>query len=188
MASRSRSPSPNLTDEDRAYLGARDNPRQIANRIAQGRQRLGYYTVLCFLVNRIVGTGIFVSPGAVISGTQSVGFSLLFWLFGAISFFAVSYLYVEFGLNVPRYKKIPVPRNGGELNYVRYHPIVSSISFLFFFLTTSSLITLSSAHHSSLPACLALRSYCLELRLETRFPSQITSLSSCQMGQGEMLL
>ena len=120
MQDQVRSPSPNFIGEDRAYLDARDNPRQIANRIARGRQRLGYYTVLCFLVNRIIGTGLFVSPGTVITGTQSVGFSLLFWLFGAISFFAVSYLYVEFGLNVPRYNKIPVPRNGGELNYVRY--------------------------------------------------------------------
>jgi hypothetical protein len=75
MASRSRSPSPiaNLSDVPRCS----GQPRQIANRIARGRQRLGYYTVLCFLDNRIVrivGTGIFVSPGAVISGTQSVGF------------------------------------------------------------------------------------------------------------------
>jgi hypothetical protein len=34
-----------------------------------------------------------ISIDSMSSGTQTVGFSLLFWIFGAISFFTVSYLY-----------------------------------------------------------------------------------------------
>ena len=81
---------------------------------------------------RVAGTGIFISPGTVYQDTQNVGFCLLFWVFGAINAFAVSYLYIEFGLNIPRYPTIgPVPRNGGELNYVRYNnQIALSIGFL----------------------------------------------------------
>jgi hypothetical protein len=70
---------------------------------------------------RVAGTGIFLSPGTAFIGTQNVGVSLLFWIFGAINAIAVSYLYIEFGLNIPRYDRTPVPRNGGELNYVRYN-------------------------------------------------------------------
>ena len=71
----------------------------------------------------MAGTGIFNSPGTVIRGTQSVGVTLLFWLLGAINAVAVTLLYIEFGLTIPRYEirgtKVSVPRNGGELNYVR---------------------------------------------------------------------
>ncbi|OXV08379.1 hypothetical protein Egran_03858 [Elaphomyces granulatus] len=120
MQNQGRPSSPDISDEDRAYLDARQNPHQIANRITRGTQRLGYYTVVCFILNRVIGTGIFLSPGTVFIGTQSVGISLLFWIFGAINAIAVSYLYIEFGLNIPRYDKAPVPRNGGELNYLNY--------------------------------------------------------------------
>ena len=50
-----RPPSPDINEEDRVYLHARQNPNQIANRITRGTQRLGYYTVVCFLLNRIIG-------------------------------------------------------------------------------------------------------------------------------------
>lgn len=48
---------------------------------------------------------------------------MLFWLFGAISAMAGVLVYIEYGLTTPRYRfssgKISVPRNGGELYYVR---------------------------------------------------------------------
>jgi len=54
--------------------------------------------------------------------TQSVGMTLIFWLFGALTTLAGVVLYIEFGLSIPRHiidgKKEPVVRNGGDLNYV----------------------------------------------------------------------
>jgi hypothetical protein len=54
--------------------------------------------------------------------TQSVGMTLLFWLFGALTAMAGTVIYVDFGLAIPRHridgKKEPVVRNGGDLNYV----------------------------------------------------------------------
>lgn len=54
--------------------------------------------------------------------TRSVGITLLFWLFGALTALAGTVLYIEFGLSIPRHlidgKKEPVVRNGGDLNYV----------------------------------------------------------------------
>ena len=56
-------------------------------------------------------------------GTQSVGITLLFWFCGAVTALAGTFVFVELGLNIPRYvidgSKEAVPKNGGELNYVR---------------------------------------------------------------------
>ncbi len=85
----------------------------------------------------VAGTGIYNTQGTVIRGTQSVGVSLLFWLLGAINACAVTFLYIEFGLTIPRYDinnagKVSVPRNGGELNYVQanshvYHHVLLTV-------------------------------------------------------------
>jgi hypothetical protein len=54
--------------------------------------------------------------------TQSVGITLLFWLFGALTAMAGTVIYIDFGLTIPRHsidgKEEPVVRNGGDLNYV----------------------------------------------------------------------
>lgn len=56
-------------------------------------------------------------------GTQSVGITLLFWFGGALTAIAATFVFVELGLNIPRYvingSKEAIPKNGGELNYVR---------------------------------------------------------------------
>lgn len=54
--------------------------------------------------------------------TQSVGLTLLFWLFGALTAVAGTVIYIDFGLTIPRHnidgQEEPVVRNGGDLNYV----------------------------------------------------------------------
>ena len=56
-------------------------------------------------------------------GTQSVGVTLLFWFGGAATAIAGTFVFIELGLNIPRYvidgSKEAIPKNGGELNYVR---------------------------------------------------------------------
>lgn len=107
-------------------------------------QSLGYVSIACIIINRMVGkcifrrakpntlaerhfegTGIFKSPTVLMQGTDSVGVSLIFWVLGALLAMAGVYVFAEFGLAVPRLhvegqeEKECVPRNGGEKNYVR---------------------------------------------------------------------
>lgn len=66
-----------------------------------------------FLVfNRIIGTGIFATPSAILALTGSVGMSLLVWVFGLVIAIAGTAVYLEFGT--------AIPRNGGEKNYLEY--------------------------------------------------------------------
>jgi hypothetical protein len=58
------------------------------------------------------------------TGTKSVGVTLLFWFAGAVFTIAGAYLIVEFGLTIPRYYfdgvEQGIPRSGGTLNYVSF--------------------------------------------------------------------
>jgi len=57
-------------------------------------------------------------------GTSSVGISLILWLVGALYTIAGTYMYIEFGLTIPRYViggvEQGIPRSGGTLNYLQY--------------------------------------------------------------------
>lgn len=57
-------------------------------------------------------------------GTRSVGASLLFWFAGFIYCLCGTHVYIEYGLNVPRYvingNEKSVPRSGGDLIYLQY--------------------------------------------------------------------
>jgi amino acid transporter len=57
-------------------------------------------------------------------GTHSTGASLLLWLAGSIYCLAGVHVYIEYGLNAPRYIfqgiEQSVPRSGGDLNYLQY--------------------------------------------------------------------
>lgn len=57
-------------------------------------------------------------------GTHSTGASLLLWFAGTIYCLAGTHVYIEYGLNVPRYVingiEQSVPRSGGDLNYLQY--------------------------------------------------------------------
>ncbi|KAG4424553.1 hypothetical protein IFR04_002263 [Cadophora malorum] len=99
-------------------------PNTIITKSPEERFRLGYWSVIALVVNRVIGTGIFNSPATVIRGTGSVGITLLFWLAGAIYTVAGAYLNIEFGLSTPRHKfegvEQGIPRSGGTLNYLQY--------------------------------------------------------------------
>lgn len=57
-------------------------------------------------------------------GTGSTGASLLLWFAGVIYCLSGTHVYIEYGLNVPRYTingvEQSVPRSGGDLNYLQY--------------------------------------------------------------------
>ncbi|KAH8594199.1 high affinity methionine permease [Bisporella sp. PMI_857] len=99
-------------------------PNTIITRAPEERFRLGYWSVIALVVNRVIGTGIFNSPSTVMRGTRSVGITHLFWTAGAVYTIAGSYLNIEFGLSTPRHKfegiEQGIPRSGGTLNYLQY--------------------------------------------------------------------
>jgi hypothetical protein len=81
-----------------------------------------------------LGTGIFNSASVVFANTQSIGASLLLWVYGAIFALAGVAIYVELGLTIPRWpfgpngEKISTPRSGDAMNYVRLRPSKTSRS------------------------------------------------------------
>ncbi|KAK3389700.1 amino acid permease-domain-containing protein [Podospora didyma] len=100
------------------------DPNKIVNKAPKEQFRLNYLDVGCLVINRMIGTGIFNSPQTVMIGTNSTGMSLIFWVFGLFYAMAGAHVYVEYGLNVPRYiidgVEQSVPRSGGDLNYLQY--------------------------------------------------------------------
>ncbi|KAH7179784.1 amino acid permease-domain-containing protein [Fusarium flagelliforme] len=110
-------------DSDRGSL-FNDNEGEIYTSAPKEAFKLGYFDVMCLVLNRMIGTGIFNSPQRVMQGTNSTGASLLLWLAGVIYCLSGVHVYIEYGLNVPRYTingiEQSVPRSGGDLNYLQY--------------------------------------------------------------------
>ncbi|KAF2026522.1 hypothetical protein EK21DRAFT_92359 [Setomelanomma holmii] len=111
-----------LDDSDRRYLDALKDKDFVVTK--NTRRPLGHFSVVAFILQQVIGTGIFRTPWTTIHASQSVGITLLFWLFGAVTAMAGTVLYIRFGLSLPRHnidgKKETVVRNGGDLNYVEY--------------------------------------------------------------------
>ena len=63
-------------------------------------------------MNRVVGTGIFATPSAILALSGSVGLSLFIWLVGMLIAGAGTAVYLEFGT--------ALPKNGGEKNYLEF--------------------------------------------------------------------
>lgn len=70
------------------------------------------------------GTGIFNGPQDVMKGVGSPGLAILVWVCGCIYGLSGAHVFLEYGLNVPRYVidgvEQSVPRSGGELHYLQY--------------------------------------------------------------------
>ncbi|KXJ87170.1 amino acid/polyamine transporter I, partial [Microdochium bolleyi] len=87
---------------------------------------LGPTTVVCLILNRTIGSGIFVTPALVLHGMGSVGGSLLLWVFGGLISTCGLMVWLQLGLSLPL---LPtgndkmlraVPRSGGEKNYLEF--------------------------------------------------------------------
>ena len=90
------------------------------------RQRLGQFSVVCLILNRTIGSGIFVTPAKVLAGTGSVSGSLLFWAAGAIISTCGLLVWLECSMSIPQRPVMGqaeprgVPRSGGEKNYLEF--------------------------------------------------------------------
>ncbi|MCJ1405222.1 hypothetical protein MMC11_008449, partial [Xylographa trunciseda] len=103
---------------------AEDNPNEFVVSAPIDRHKLGVTTVICLILNRTIGSGIFILPAAVLKGTDSIGISLIIWAFAGIVAVAALLGWLELSLSIPRYEmdgnEVSVPRSGGEKNYLEY--------------------------------------------------------------------
>lgn len=76
------------------------------------RRQIGLVSAIFIIFNRIIGTGVFATPGSILGSSGSVGLSLFMWLIGAIIAAAGMKVYIIWGS--------ALPRNGGEKNYLEY--------------------------------------------------------------------
>ena len=98
-------------------------------------QKLGFWMVVCVVINRAIGSGVFVTPAILLKATGSPGASLLLWTLGAITGICSLLVWLEFGLSIPKFELQnrndddspaegeslhSVPRSGGEKNYLEY--------------------------------------------------------------------
>lgn len=76
---------------------------------ALGRH-LGLFSTTLLVIGRIIGNGIFSTPGAITKGVGSVGAALLLWTLGLFISFAGLMVWLELGCMIPR--------SGGEKVYL----------------------------------------------------------------------
>ncbi|KAL2204498.1 hypothetical protein CC79DRAFT_1276983 [Sarocladium strictum] len=111
-----------MLDQDTTNPDA--NPNAIVTDAPSEQSRLTFVDAACLVINRMIGTGIYSSPRTVISGTRSAGGAILLWLLGTLCSLAGVHVYIEYGLNVPRFvidgAEQAVPRSGGDLHYLSY--------------------------------------------------------------------
>lgn len=75
-------------------------------------KKLGTFSCMSLIVNKMIGTGIFSTPAIIFQYCQgNVGLYLILWLIGAIVIFSGMVIFLEYALNLPF-------TNGGEKNYL----------------------------------------------------------------------
>lgn len=80
--------------------------------ISQRKRQIGTLSAFFLIFNRMVGTGIFATPSAILSLCGSVGLTLFIWVAGMIIAATGMAVYLEFGTGLPK--------NGGEKNYLEF--------------------------------------------------------------------
>ncbi|KAF2119509.1 amino acid permease-domain-containing protein [Lophiotrema nucula] len=72
---------------------------------------VGWAGILFLNVSQMVGTGVFSTPGSILRALDSVGLSILYWVFGMIISFAGLAVYMEYASLFPH-------RSGGQVTYL----------------------------------------------------------------------
>jgi hypothetical protein len=70
-------------------------------------RNLGWTSAYILIMSRVIGSGIFATPGAIVRSVGSVGITLLLWIAGAL----ISWL----GLAISLEYGCMLPRSGGEI-------------------------------------------------------------------------
>ena len=79
-------------------------------------RNLGWSSAYILIISRVIGSGIFATPGAVVRSAGSIGLSLLLWIAGALISWCGLAVSLEYGCMLPRSggsfetRRIPPPR------------------------------------------------------------------------------
>ena len=84
--------------------------QQFTTELDQGEKRLGLFSCIGLICNRMLGTGVFAVSSTIYTLSGSIGLALILWAVGAIIAISGLYVYMEFGT--------AIPKNGGEKNYL----------------------------------------------------------------------
>lgn len=57
--------------EDRLYLEAQRDPDRIANKFSRGPQRLGLWSIICIIINRMMGISVPPQPRSKFKSDES---------------------------------------------------------------------------------------------------------------------
>ncbi|KAK3682825.1 amino acid permease-domain-containing protein [Podospora appendiculata] len=72
---------------------------------------VGPITIIFLNISKMIGTGVYSTPSAILSGTGSVGLSMIFWVLGFFISIATLSVYLEFAAYFPN-------RSGSEVVYL----------------------------------------------------------------------
>ena len=65
-------------------------------------RNLGWSSAYIIIISRVVGSGIFATPGAIVNSVGSIGLSLLLWVAGAVIAWCGLAASLEYGCMLPR--------------------------------------------------------------------------------------
>jgi hypothetical protein len=125
LLDRSASASPELRPEDAPRVSKSDHAsstttddREAAERVAGGVSRaieddvlpetsvlgrnLGWGSAFIIIISRVIGSGIFATPGLVVKAVGSVGLALTLWVVGAVIAWLAMAIFLEYGCMLPR--------------------------------------------------------------------------------------
>lgn len=96
-------------DEEEASLGKAQTKlldRSVENDVLPetsvlGRN-LGWSSAYILIMSRVIGSGIFATPGAIVQSVGSIGITLLLWVAGALIAWLGLAISLEYGCMLPR--------------------------------------------------------------------------------------
>ncbi|KAF2431428.1 hypothetical protein EJ08DRAFT_670030 [Tothia fuscella] len=120
----SRSPSPGsytsiskgFDSDTEGLVGANELSRSVEYDVipetATLGRNLGWGSAYILIISRVIGSGIFATPGTIVKGVGSIGLALLLWIAGALISWAGLAIALEYGCMLPR--------SGGHKVYLEF--------------------------------------------------------------------
>ncbi|RAK99606.1 putative methionine permease [Aspergillus ibericus CBS 121593] len=102
-----------MTHERQPLLATADILDDVPREVQPGQKHLTWISAYILVVSRVIGSGIFATPGTIVKSAGSVGLSLLIWLAGTVLAACSLAVSMEYGCMLPR--------SGGEkVVYLEY--------------------------------------------------------------------
>ncbi len=119
--------------------------RRVSGGDVSLKKELNLFSGVAYVVGIIIGSGIFITPRAILCRTGSFGLSLIIWVIGGIATMAGGFCFIELGLLIKK--------SGGEYSFIketytfkdRYRAFGLLLSFLYIWTSVFVVRTFSIA-------------------------------------------